>query len=141
MIEFLAIGSGVAFLVNRFVLGTKRPETPAAQAPPPVAQVAGGVILDNPIEPRTAEGVMHLLQHGTCEQLDTAAISLIRTGYPIASRQCADRSASLRARERFQAAKAEREKRLADEKAELDAKLKAIEEAGKDKPNASAAAE
>jgi len=138
MIEFLAIGSAVAFGINRYVLG-KKPEPVAP--PQPTQQVVGGVVLDAPIEPKTAEGVMFLLREGTIPQLETAALSLLRSNLPIASRQCADRAASLRARERFAQAKADRDARDAQAKADAQKKIEVIENAAKEKANAPAAAE
>lgn len=93
MFPALAIGAGVSWLFHREVLNRTPPQHEAA--PRPQGAIPGPPQLDGNIEPTTRAGVLNLLQGGTPEQLDAAAQSLLRSGYPMAAHACMQRCRQL----------------------------------------------
>jgi len=73
------------------------------------------------MEPRTRAGFDRILMGGTPEQLDQAAMSLLRSGYPVAAQICVGKAGAMR---RFDA-----ERRAAMARQEQAATLHAAQEA------------
>jgi hypothetical protein len=98
MLPAILIGGGVSYLFSRLLAeDTSRP----VQRFGPPQQVGnrppGSVMqIDAHCEPQTRAGLERLLTGGTPEQLDQAAHSLLRTGYPLAAQACAMKAEGMR---------------------------------------------